>query len=99
MLDFQPPRKLLTDPQPRTGEVAGLPALTSFLAAPVLPRYSDCNYTQIYVLYLHLLCDDSGASQHEFSTTEGAKSANIVSCHFDTYCSCKFVIELVAILF
>ena len=39
MLVFKPPRRLLMDPQPRTREVAGLPALTSFPAALVLPRY------------------------------------------------------------
>ena len=39
MLVFKPLRRLMMDPQPRTGEVAGLPALTSFSAALVLPRY------------------------------------------------------------
>ena len=39
MLVFKPPRRLLMDPQPRTGEVAGLPSLTSFPTALVLPRY------------------------------------------------------------
>ena len=39
VLICQPPRRLLMDPQPRTGEVAGLLALTSSPAALVLPRY------------------------------------------------------------
>lgn len=36
---IQPPRRLLMDHQPRTGEVDVLPHSTSFLAALELPRY------------------------------------------------------------